>query len=131
MSYLAIVKAAEVRLRAEREHATTPPVEVVEQSPTLARAYQAYWNTPESESTETFQAAYADIEKLERMAPPVIAWRTLREAATAWHTETGVCPFCGEPGPLHLPAETPEGELRPLIVRPVTVEQYEFALRHD
>jgi hypothetical protein len=67
----------------------------------------------------TFQAAHHEIAKLEAQANPLIAWRTLREAATAFHAESGICPFCWQAGELHLPAETPQLELRPLIVSPV------------
>ncbi|MBZ0160967.1 MAG: hypothetical protein K8G79_12685 [bacterium] len=79
---------------------------------TLADAYRRYWNTPESEPMQTFQAAYAEIVRLEAQADPATAWRTLREAATVFHAESGVCPFCRERGELHLPAEQPELELR-------------------
>lgn len=80
---------------------------------TLAEVYRRYWNTPESATIETFQTAYKEIVKLEAQADPQAAWRSLREAATAWHRESGgVCPFCRERGELHLPAEQPELELR-------------------
>lgn len=79
---------------------------------TLAEAYRRYWSLPESEPIEVFQTAYKAIVTLESEANPQIAWRTLRAAATAWHAETGACPFCRERGELHLPAEQPELELR-------------------
>lgn len=79
---------------------------------TLSGAYRRYWSLPESEPTETFQAAYKEIVKLEAKADPQTAWRSLREAARAWYAESGACPFCRERGELHLPAEQPELELR-------------------
>lgn len=83
---------------------------------TLAEAYKRYWQKGESEPMEAFTAAYAEIVRLESRAQPLTAWRTLREAATAWHAESGVCPFCREPGELHLPAASPQLELRPLVI---------------
>lgn len=79
---------------------------------TLADAYRAYWSLPESEPMETFKAAYAEIVRLESRADPQTAWRTLREVATAYHAETGICPFCCEHGELHLPGEQLAMELR-------------------
>ncbi len=73
--------------------------------PTLADAYHRYWSLLESDSVEAFQAAYREIVRLEAQAEPTIAWRTLRDAATAYHAETGFCPFCRNSGPPHLPAE--------------------------
>lgn len=78
---------------------------------TLSGAYRRYWSLPESESMEVFQAAYAEIVRLEAQADPQTAWRTLREAAMAWHAESGICPFCRHAGELHLPAQEVEREL--------------------
>ena len=74
-------------------------------SPELAATYQRYWTLPETEPMEVFRAAYREIVKQEAQADPRVAWRTLRDAATGYHTETGICPFCRERGELHLPAE--------------------------
>lgn len=71
----------------------------------LAAAYRRYWSLPETEPLEVFQAAYREITRLEGAAHSETAWHTLREAATAYHAETGLCPFCRNLGPLHLPAE--------------------------
>lgn len=78
---------------------------------TLAAAYRCYWALPETEPLETFRGAYAEISRLERETDPEIAWHTLRETATGHHAEMGVCPFCRERGPLHLPAEQISMEL--------------------
>jgi len=88
--------------------ARTPSVAV---ATTIAAAYRRYWALPETELLETFRLAYAEIARLERETDPEIAWHTLRESATGYHTETGVCPFCRERGDLHLPAEQRELEL--------------------
>jgi len=77
----------------------------------LATAYRRYWSLQEDESIQAFQMAYREITRLEARAEPQVAWRILREAAIAHHAETGICPFCRERGPLHLPAEQPELEL--------------------
>ena len=78
----------------------------------LGAAYRRYWSLPESELLETFRAAYREIAGLEAQATPEVAWRILRETATAYHSETGVCPFCRIPGPLHLPADQLSMEFR-------------------
>ncbi len=77
----------------------------------LASAYRRYWSLTGAEPLESFREVYGDITRLEAHAEPTIAWRTLRDAATSYHTKTGVCPFCRERGPLHLPAEQISGEL--------------------
>ncbi len=81
------------------------------QSFALADAYRTYWTLPETGTVETFQGVYREIIRLEAQTPPEIAWRTLREAATAYHTEKGTCPFCRTRGELHLPAEQIDREL--------------------
>ena len=77
----------------------------------LADAYRRYWSLPETEPVTTFQAAYRGIAFLEGQASPQVAWRILRQAATNYHTETGICPFCRSAGELHLPPEQPMMEL--------------------
>ncbi len=77
----------------------------------LSSAYLRYWSLAETESLESFREAYREIARLEAQAEPTIAWRTLRDAATAYYAETGLCPFCRERGSLHLPAEQISGEL--------------------
>lgn len=81
-------------------------------APNLAKAYRSYWILAESEPLDVFQAAYQEIAKLEAQTAPAVAWRTLREAASAYHAESGTCPFCREAGALHLPAEQITLELR-------------------
>jgi hypothetical protein len=78
----------------------------------LGVAYRRYWTLSETEPLEVFRQAYLEITSLEVAADPENAWRTLREAATAYHVETGRCPFCGKAGPLHLPADQFSMELR-------------------
>ena len=78
----------------------------------LGTAYRRYRSMPESEPLETFRVAYREIAGLEAQATPETAWRILRETATAFHAETGICPFCRIPGPLHLPADQLSMELR-------------------
>ncbi len=77
----------------------------------LTAAYRRYWTIHESAPLEVFHAAYGEIAKLEAQADPQVAWHTLRNAATSYHAETGLCPFCRERGSLHLPAEQISGEL--------------------
>ena len=84
---------------------------LVGQSSALAAAYRRYWGIEETDPLETFRAAYREIVSLETRLDPEVAWRTLREAAIAYHAEMGTCPFCQERGPLHLPAEQIDREL--------------------
>lgn len=100
-------------LKAALQTHKTEVVALLIESETLATAYRRFWSLPEdTEPLEGFQAARREIVRLESKADPVTAWRTLRETATAWHRESGTCPFCRERGALHLPAEQPELELR-------------------
>lgn len=78
----------------------------------LSVAYRQYWSLAETEPLEACQAAYREIVRLETQGPPAVAWRTLREAAVGFHSDTGLCPFCRTPGDLHLPAEQLEMEVR-------------------
>lgn len=87
MSYLAIAKAAEARLKAERD-----PEAV------LTDLYRKYWNTPETEPIQRFQALHRDIDILERQIGAETTWRILEAAARRWHQETGVWPPCKLPG---------------------------------
>lgn len=87
MSYLAIAKAAEARLRAERD-----PQAV------LADLYRRYWELPDSESMTTFLSLSHEIGILERQVGEDMAWRILEAAARRWHQETGVWPPCKLPG---------------------------------
>lgn len=85
MSYLAIARAAEARLKAERD-----PEAVLED------LYHKYWTTPESEPMETFVSLHREIDLLERQVGVEGAWRTLEASARAWYQEKGTCPFCGK-----------------------------------
>ena len=84
---------------------------LVRQSSILADRYREHWSLQEAEPLEVFQAAYRDIVRLETENSPELAWRILRQAATDYHTETGICPFCRISGELHLPAEQISEEL--------------------
>ncbi len=94
-----------------REH-KAELLRLLQPDPGLADAYRVFWTLPEKGPMEAFKAAYAEIARLETQADPHVAWRTLRQAATVFHAESGICPFCRERGELHLPAEQPEQELR-------------------
>lgn len=109
MNRAAVKRVLEDRPAATDAAARTPSVAV---AITLAAAYRCYWALPETEPLETFRGAYAEISRLERETDPEIAWHTLRESATGYHTETGVCPFCQNRGDLHLPLDQLSMELR-------------------
>jgi len=83
-----------------------------EHSRILEAAYRAFWSLPETSGAETFSTAYREIALLETRIAPDISWWTLRASATAYHAETGICPFCRERGPLHLLAEQVEMEFQ-------------------
>ena len=100
MSYLAIARAAESRMRMERD-----PGKV------LAELYRKYWTTPESERMETFTAILAEIGPLEGRIDPCKVIEVLEAEAQRFHLEAGICPFCGKVGPLHHHGE-PEGQDR-------------------
>lgn len=90
MSYLAIAKAAEARMKMEREPRAV-----------LAEAYKKYWSTPESEPIERFQALHQEIDLIETKVGVEVAWRTLEAEARAWYEEHRACPFCKHHGVLH------------------------------
>lgn len=87
MSYLAIAKAAESRMRMERDPGGV-----------LADLYRRWWSTPETEPMTIFLSLSQEIGILERQVGEDMAWRILEEAAKAWHQETGVWPYCKLPG---------------------------------
>lgn len=87
MSYLAIAKAAESRMRMERDPGVV-----------LADLYRTYWSTPETESMTTFLSLHREIGILERQVGEDTAWRTLEAAARRWYQETGAWPPCKLPG---------------------------------
>lgn len=91
MSYLALAKAAESRMRMERDPGAV-----------LADLYRKYWNTPETEPMATFQSLHREIDILERQVGAEASWRILEAAARAWYEEHRICPFCRTPEQLHL-----------------------------
>jgi len=100
LSYLAIARAAESRMRMARDPGAA-----------LADLYRKYWTTPESESVATFTALLEEIATLEGQFDPGEAIVLLEAAAKRFHQETGVCPFCRFTGPLH-PHGEPDGQDR-------------------
>lgn len=90
MSYLAIARAAESRMKAERDPGAI-----------LAEAYKRYWNTPETVPMETFQALHREIDLIEKQVGVEVAWHTLEASARSWYKAKGTCPFCGK-NELHL-----------------------------
>ena len=87
---------------------------LVRQSLTLTAAYRNYWDLSETQVRDKAIEAKCrgEITRLEVQGNPAVSWLTLRASATAYHLETGVCPFCRERGPLHLLAEQVEMEFR-------------------
>ncbi len=84
---------------------------IVEHSSKLEAAYRKFWSLPETTDPETFSTAYREIALLETRISPDVAWWVLRATATAFHRESGICPFCRVKGALHLPAAQRELEL--------------------
>lgn len=96
MSYLAIAKAVEARLKAERSRPDLA----------LATVYWRYWDTSETEPLTTFQAILAEIATLEARLDPGKVIDILESEAQRFHQETGRCPHCRQVGTLH---HEPEG----------------------
>lgn len=94
MSYLAIARAAESRMKMERGGGAV-----------LAGMYRQYRSLPESDPMETFKALHQEIDRVEKRVGVDTAWRTLEEAARAWYEEYRACPFCKHPDVLHLETE--------------------------
>lgn len=101
MSYLAIAKAAESRMRMERDPRAV-----------LADLYRKYWNTPETEPMTAFVSLHREIDILERQVGVDESWRTLEAEARAWYQEKGTCPFCGK-DELHLSGRERERRANP------------------
>lgn len=68
----------------------------------LEEAYTQYWLLPDEAPIEDYRQLYHALTALEARLDPVTIERTLTEATTAFYRDTGHCPFCHEPGPLHL-----------------------------
>jgi hypothetical protein len=98
VSYLAIAKAAESRMRMERAPGAV-----------LADLYRKYWTVPESEPMATFTAIHAEIATLEAQLDPCKVIDILEMEAKRFHRETGLCPHCRLEGPLHHGPEGHEG----------------------
>jgi len=73
----------------------------------LAERYTQYWLLPAEAPVEDYRQLYEQIAALENRLAATTVVATLQQAATAFHRDTGHCPFCRAPGPLHLagPAE--------------------------
>jgi hypothetical protein len=98
LSYLAIAKAAESRMRMARDPGAV-----------LADLYRQFWTTPDREPKETFTAILAEISILEAQLDPGKVIGILEAAAQMYHRETGLCPYCRLAGPLHHGPEGHEG----------------------
>ena len=98
VSYLAIAKAAESRMRLERDPGAV-----------LADLYRKYWTTPDKAPMETFTAIHAEIGILEAALDPCKVIDILEAEARRFHSETGICPHCRLVGPLHHGTEGHEG----------------------
>lgn len=72
----------------------------------LAEAYEQFWLLPEEAPLEAYQELAHAIGTLETALPPATVADTLKQTAHTFHRQTGRCPFCGQPGPLHLTAAT-------------------------
>jgi hypothetical protein len=84
----------------------SPPVDTSQ----LTEAYEQYWLLPEEASLDDYRQLSRAIATLEAALPPEIATTILEQTARTFHHSTGRCPFCQQPGPLHLPLA---GDLRP------------------
>lgn len=77
----------------------------------LAEAYEQFWLLPEEAPLEAYQELAHAIGTLEATLPRATVTDTLEQTARAFHRQTGRCPFCGQPGQLHLAAATHGGQL--------------------
>jgi len=68
----------------------------------LEEAYTQYWLLPDETPVEEYRQLYRTIAEIAARLDPVTAEQTLTNTAAAFHHDTGHCPFCREPGPLHL-----------------------------
>jgi len=68
----------------------------------LEEAYTQYWLLPDEAPVEEYRQIYHTLTAIEARLDPVTVERTLTNTATAFHRDTGHCPFCRQPGPLHL-----------------------------
>lgn len=68
----------------------------------LEEAYTQYWLLPDEAPIEEYRQLYHALIEIEARLDPVTVERTLTDTATTFHRDTDHCPFCREPGPLHL-----------------------------
>jgi len=68
----------------------------------LEEAYTQYWLLPDEAPVEEYHQLYRAIAEIEARLDPVTLKRLLTDAAITFHRDTDHCPFCREPGPLHL-----------------------------
>lgn len=74
----------------------------VEIATSLEEAYTQYWLLPDEAPIEEYRQLYHALIEIEARLDPVTVERTLADTATTFHRDTNHCPFCREPGPLHL-----------------------------
>lgn len=68
-----------------------------------------YWLLPDEAPVEEYRRLYHAIVELEARLDGTTITETLTRAATAFHRDTGHCPFCRERGPLHLALAAGQG----------------------
>lgn len=101
MSYLAIAKAVEARLKSERDPGAV-----------LTDLYRRYWTLSETEEPmATFRSLHREIDIVERQVGEETALQTFQVAAQRWYEQNGECPKCGKPGVLHCNREEDDAPL--------------------
>jgi hypothetical protein len=113
MSYLKLAKEAEARLRAttpgyeyDERHEGTRPVSLADEyGLVLRRLFALVAAGAEAPPDDCQGALQAEIRLVDELGPDRA--RELRHAeARQWWAVVKACPYCGEPGTFHDPAET-------------------------
>ncbi|MBI3988860.1 MAG: hypothetical protein HY347_04505 [candidate division NC10 bacterium] len=106
----ALAIAREMR-EAERRRKGLPPTPEPQEIPlpvaagpgaAYRQALWHLWTLPPDAPQATYDQALAEVLLQESLLPPLVAQALHREEARRFHAETGRCPFCQEPGELHL-----------------------------